>query len=486
MHVLMASSEAVPFAKTGGLADVASGLSKALADAGHQVTLVLPCYRQFISEADRGEPIASVSVNLKNVCAHAGIRRTRIPDTDVDVLLIDQPAYFDRNGLYTESGKDYPDNAERFIFFSRAIFEITQTLVRPDVVHANDWQTALLPPLVAHFRPFYPRIAHVGTVLTIHNMAFHGQFPWWQMELTGMPHRYFNWREMEFYGHLNLLKSGITMADMVTTVSPTYAREICQPEHGFGLDPVLVMRGETLVGILNGVDTHVWNPALDPHIAVRYSPETSLEGKQQCKRALQDELGLASRSEPLLFGMISRLTDQKGLDLITEKIDEILNADVQFVFLGTGDARYEEALRRLQQQYPGRVAAVIGFDDGLAHRIEAGADAYLMPSRFEPCGLNQQYSLMYGTPPIVHAVGGLADSVVDVTDETLAAGTATGFQFFDYNADAFLQTIWRAVGLFTHYHADWEKLIRNGMTHDASWQRSAAEYLDVYERALKH
>lgn len=486
MHVMMVSSEAVPYAKTGGLADVATGLCKALADLGHQVTLVIPCHRRFIPERARGEVVAEVSIDLKHVSMKGGVWRTRLSDSSLDILLIDQPAYFDRDQLYTQNGQDYGDNAERFIFFSRAAFELARTLVRPDVIHANDWQTGLVAALVRHHRESDPRIERLGSVLTIHNMAFHGQFPWWQMELTGLPQQYFNWQQMEYYGHLNLLKTGITMADMVTTVSPTYAREICRPEFGYGLDAALLSRGDALVGILNGVDTDVWNPAVDPHIAARFTPDTVTAGKPECKQALQRELGLHERPEPLLFGMVSRLTDQKGLDLITSKMEEMICADVQFVFLGTGEPWYEEALRQFQHRYPGRVATVIGFDDGLAHRIEAGADAYLMPSRFEPCGLNQQYSLLYGTLPIVHAVGGLADSVVDTTPETLANGTATGFQFFDYHPDAFVAAVWRAVGLFTHYRADWTQVMRHGMLHDSSWRHSAQEYLDVYQRAINH
>lgn len=486
MRILMASSEAVPFAKTGGLADVASGLSRALADEGHDVTLVLPLYRRFIAEPQRGEPVAMVGVDLRHTRVQATIRRTLLPGTSVEVLLVDQPNFYDRRQLYTEKGMDYPDNAERFLFFSRAVLEIAQTLTRPHVVHANDWQTGLIPALVKHGREQGGQFAGIGTVLTIHNMAFHGQFPGWQMELTGLPQHYFNWQQMEYYGHLNLLKTGISMADMVTTVSPTYAREICKPDFGYGLDPLLLMRGSSLVGILNGVDMQEWNPAIDPHLEGRYTVETVREGKAACKRALQQELGLQQRQEPMLLGMISRLTDQKGLDLIVYKADELMQADIQLVFLGTGDRHFEDALRALQGRYPGRVAVQVGFNEGLAHRIEAACDAYLMPSRFEPCGLNQQYSLIYGTPPIVHAVGGLADSVVDASPENIQNGTATGFQFFHYNADAFLDAVWRAVGLFQFNPQDWEKVVQNGMRRDSSWKQSARDYLQVYQRAMSY
>jgi len=484
MRILIASSEAVPFAKTGGLADVATGLSKALASAGHDVTLVIPYHCRFVPEEFRGESIGEMQIDLRNFGIKAAIRRAGLPRSTVEVLLIDQPSFFDRKGLYGSGNTDYPDNAERFIFFSRAVVEVAKTISRPHVIHANDWQTGLVPALVHHERQQLGRLAGTGSVQTIHNMAFHGQFPAWQMELTGLPYHYFNWQQLEYYGHLNLLKGGIAMADMVTTVSPTYAREICRPEFGYGLDPLLLKRGDSLVGILNGVDTEDWNPAGDRHIPACYTSESVHLEKPQCKAALQQELGLDVRSEPLLLGMVSRLTDQKGLDLIATKADEILRADVQLAFLGTGDPYFEKELKSLQERHPGRVSATIGFNEGLAHRIEAGADGYLMPSRFEPCGLNQQYSLLYGTVPLVHAVGGLADSVVDANEHNILAGTATGIQFTSYHPEAFLEAVWRMVGLFSHRRDVWRQIMRNGMTTDVSWRRSAEAYLHVYSRAL--
>jgi starch synthase len=480
----MASSEAVPYAKTGGLADVATGLSKALSAAGHDVTLVLPLYRRLIPEHRRGETVALLDIEMRSTTVKGSIRRSLMPGTHVEILLVDQPTYFDRRHLYTEEGQDYPDNAERFIFFSRAVLEIAQSLTRPHIIHVNDWQTSLVPALIHNERRQGGRFINTGTVLTIHNMAFHGQFAGWQMELTGLPEEYFNWQQMEYYGHLNLLKTGIAMSDMITTVSPTYAREICTPEFGYGLDTLLRQRADRLTGILNGVDVEDWNPESDKLLPARFNQTTVTEGKALCKEQLQEDLGLYPRGESLLLGMVSRLTDQKGLDLITARADEILQADVQMVFLGTGDRHFEDALRNLQQRHPGRVSVRIGFDEQLAHRIEAGADAYLMPSRFEPCGLNQQYSLLYGTLPIVHATGGLADSVVNATAETLASQTATGFVFEHYTPDAFLDAVWRAVGLFKHHRVDWDAMIQNGMKRDASWKYSAGEYLKVYDRAI--
>lgn len=485
MRIMMVASEAVPFAKTGGLADVATGLSKALVAAGHDVALLMPYYRQHIPEDRAGEVVGEVRVDFPGTSIDAKIYETTVPDSSVKVYLIDRPSFFDRSGLYVQDGGDYGDNAERFLFFSRAVVEVAKTLFVPDVIHSNDWQTGLIPGLVLQDREEQGRLTNVATVFTIHNMAFHGQFSSFQMTNTGMRSRYFNWEQLEYFGNLNLLKGGISMADMVTTVSPTYAKEICQPEFGYGLDPVLASRGADLVGILNGVDMNVWNPAVDKKIAQQYDYESYRTGKAACKAALQDELGLPKNPDAMLFGLISRLTDQKGLDLITQKATQILGADVQFAFLGTGDPYYEKLLAELQQEFPEKVAAYIGFDDGLAHRIEAGSDAFLMPSRFEPCGLNQMYSLIYGTPPLVHAVGGLADSVIDAHRHTLDNGTGTGFKFGKYDSDLFLETVSRAVGMFVHHKEDWHKLVINGMTLDCSWNRSAQEYVDVYQSAIE-
>ncbi len=485
MRILLASSEAVPYAKTGGLADVATGLAKALSSAGHDVSLVIPLYRRLIPEQKRGEPVALVNLEMRQLTVRATVRRSLLSGTNVEVLMIDQPTFYDRRNLYTEDGQDYPDNAERFIFFSRAVMEIAQSITRPHIIHCNDWQTALIPALIRNEREVGGRFINTGTVLTIHNMAFHGQFAAWQMELTGLPESYFNWRQMEHFGDLNLLKTGISMADMITTVSPTYAEEICRPEYGHGLDGLLRSRHDRLVGILNGVDLQDWNPEHDAALPQKYDATTVLAGKAACKSALQKELGLEVSPHSFLIGMISRLTEQKGLDLITAEADEILRADVQLAFLGTGDRYFEETLRTLQQRYPGRVAATIGFNEGLAHRIEAGSDAYFMPSRFEPCGLNQQYSQIYGTLPIVHAVGGLADSVTDATPEAQASNTATGFVFHKYTKEAFLDAVWRAFGTYTHYREDWDQMVQNCMARDASWNASAAQYVKVYEQALK-
>ncbi|REJ84434.1 MAG: glycogen synthase GlgA [Planctomycetota bacterium] len=486
MRILIATSEAVPFAKTGGLADVATGLARSLGDLGHEVTLVLPYHRRFVpAEIPVEETGTSVSIRMDERDVSAEIWRARLANTPVDVLLIDQPAYFDRGGLYTESGVDYGDNCERYAFFSRAVMEAARKLeLSPDVIHANDWQTGLIPALLEAKYRQTPTFSKTASIITVHNLAFQGRFPGWCMKYTGLDWKYFNWLQMEFWGDLNLLKTGIVFAQKVTTVSPTYAREICQPEFGCGLDTVLASRSEDLVGILNGVDTSEWNPSVDRHIPQRYSAGSWKAGKAACKRELQRESGLPERPDVPLFGMISRLTDQKGLDLIADVADDFLRNDVQIAFLGTGEAHCEQLVRSLALRAPDKVSAVIGFDEQLAHRIEAGADIYLMPSRFEPCGLNQQYSMAYGTIPIVHAVGGLADSVVDASGPNLMHGRATGFVFHDYAAGPFAGKIRESLRLYDARPTR-QSVVEAGMKRDCSWERSAAEYLDVYRGALE-
>jgi starch synthase len=488
MRIVVASSEAAPFSKTGGLADVASALPKALSQAGHDVALFTPFYPQERARWGGNVPIEptgqSVDVRLSDRVITARILRSTIPGSSAPVFLIDHPPYFDRAGLYQERDRDHRDNSERFIFFSRAVIETIRALgLHPDVIHANDWQTALVPALVRVDGTYHAEFARCATIYTIHNLAFQGQFWHWDMLLTGIDWRHFNWREMEYFGNLNLMKSGVVYADIVTTVSPTYAREIQTPEFGCGLNGVLASRRDDLVGILNGVDTEVWNPATDPLIAERYRLATVHQGKPVCKAHLQERMGLPVRMDVPVFGLISRLTGQKGLDLICDCAADFVALDIQAVFLGSGDPRYEKKLRELAKQTPQKVAVTIGYDEGLSHEIEAGADVFLMPSHYEPCGLNQMYSLIYGTVPIVRAVGGLADSVVDANETNLSNGTANGFSFFDYRSDALFRQMCRAVGLFFDQRT-WRQLMRTGMERDWSWSRSAAEYVNVYQRAL--
>ncbi len=489
MRIVLASSEAVPFSKTGGLADVASALPKALVQGGHDVWLIIPNYSRVQERVVRDGTVritptghdVEVTVGSKTVTGR--ILKSQLPGSNVTVLLIDQPDYFGRAGLYVEGGSDYRDNCERFVFFSRAVMEAVRVLnLRPDVLHANDWQTGLIPALLSIEYEDQAGFERTSSIITVHNMAFQGSFWHWDMLLTGIDWKYFNWKQMEFFDHLNLLKTGIVFADMVTTVSPTYAKEIQTAEFGYGLEGVLRQRGDDLVGILNGVDTDVWNPRTDPHLAAAYSVDSVITGKPACKAQLQSQLKLPPRRDVPLLGMISRMTDQKGFNLLEACADSLLRKDVQICFLGTGDAKYETWAKELAAKHPTKVAAVIGFDDALAHRIEAGSDLFLMPSRFEPCGLNQMYSLLYGTLPVVRAVGGLADTVVDATPENRAAGKANGFRFDNNDPAALADAIDRALTLYQQPDA-WNKVVRTAMQQDWSWSRSAREYVAVYERA---
>ncbi len=488
MRIVVVSSEAVPFSKTGGLGDVAASLPKALAQAGHEVTLILPHYPQQFAKQPDAPPITSMPFSMRIPVGHknvdARVLKGQLPGSNVTVYLIDQPFYFDRKGVYVENEQDYRDNCERFVFFSRAAVEVVRHLnLKPDVIHANDWQTGLVPALVATELRRQPGLDRTATVFTVHNMAFQGRFWHWDMHLTGLDWKYFNWKQMEFFGHLNLLKTGVSFADMVTTVSPTYAREIQTPEYGCGLHGALSSRSSDLVGILNGVDTEIWNPATDPYIAQQYSADSVEIGKAACKAALQQRLGLPVRADVPLFGSVSRMTGQKGFSLIGQCADVLLDQDVQLVFLGSGDPHYEGLLKQLAVSHPDKVSTTIGYNEELSHQVEAGCDVFLMPSEFEPCGLNQMYSLIYGTVPIVRSVGGLADSVVDASDANLAAGAANGFSFHEFRGEVLFWNICRARNLFAD-KPKWRKLQQTGMRRDWSWKHSAAEYVRIYERAL--
>ncbi|MDR7401958.1 MAG: glycogen synthase GlgA [Armatimonadota bacterium] len=476
MKVLFCISEAVPLAKTGGLADVGGALPAALRALGCEVRVVLPRYRGI--EVAGWWRAGSVRVPLGERTVEAVIWDGAMPDTGVPVWLVDQPQLFDRPGLYGDGGSDYPDNLARFACLCRAALDwLPRQQWRPDLVHCHDWQTALIPPLVAS-----GQAPPLPTLLTIHNLAYQGIFPADQFPLTGLPPRMFSVRGLEFWGKVNVLKGGLIYADMLSTVSPTYAREIQTPEFGAGLDGVLRERGADLVGILNGVDYRIWDPAHDPHLPAPYTRE-DLSGKRVCKEYLQREVGLDVRPDAPLVGMVGRLVEQKGIDLVVAAAPEILARGAQLVVLGTGEPRYEQMLQDLARRESGRVAVRIGFDDALAHRIEAGADLFVMPSRYEPSGLNQLYSLRYGTVPVVRRTGGLADSIVDATPDALEAGTATGFVFDAYSPEALATAVARALEVY-RTPALWKRLQRAGMSADFSWQAAARRYLDLYERTL--
>ena len=501
MKVLLAASEVVGFAKTGGLADVAGSLPRALADLGHDCAVFLPLYRCARAAQPTPEPldhVFSVLVGPRQFTAR--LWRSTLPGSKVPVYLVEQPELFDRDdphqgrGLYQFTGPDgqkadYSDTCTRFIFFCRAVLEAFPLVsFWPDVLHANDWQTGLMPVLL---REFYrkqggfslrERYGQIRTLFTIHNIAYQGAFWHWDMMLTGLDWKLFNSRQLEFYGKLNFLKAGIVFADLLSTVSPTYAREIQTPYYGAGLQGVLMERNRELFGIVNGVDYSVWDPAHDPHLAARYDAASLSVGKPVCKAALQRSFGLPPEPRVPLLGMVARLAGQKGFELLAAAGDAILTSGAQLIVLGEGDRKYYLMLKELGERHPGQVAVHLGFDEPRAHQVEAGADAFLMPSLYEPSGLNQLYSMKYGTPPVVRATGGLADTVTDCTPEALASGQATGFRFIPYSAEALLEAVRRALDLYRSRPDDWLRLAQNGMRQDWSWQRSAREYVQLYER----
>ena len=474
MRILFAAPEVVPFAKTGGLADVAGALPKALRELGHDVRIIMPRYRAIDAKKLKLTPRLD-----------GAVLEGRLPNASVPVYFVEQPRLFDRDGLYQDKGADFPDNLERFSAFSQAVLSAIPKLKwQPDVVHCHDWQTALVCAHLGWTASSDRFWRSAGTVLTVHNLAYQGLFPPESWPLTKLPAAHFGIEGLEFYGKINVLKGGLVSADLLTTVSPTYAKEIQTPEVGCGLEGVLASRREALVGILNGIDPDEWNPKTDADLAARYGPG-KMAGKSLCKLALQKQQKLPAQ-QVLVIGMIQRLAEQKGIDIFTQAAEELMGLPVQIVILGTGDPVYHDKLQHLAARYPQTLSVNLRFDNALAHQIEAGADAFLMPSRFEPCGLNQMYSMRFGTVPIVRRVGGLEDTVVDVSPQTLQAGTATGFVFDDYSAPALLEAVKRAVAAFRD-HDLWTALIRHGMQQDFSWDRSARDYVAVYERAItKH
>jgi len=485
LKIAFVTSEAVPYAKTGGLADISGILPEKLSGYGHDVKLFMPRYRQ----VETGFPnlkkvVSGIGCRIKNDIYQADIYSLHDKDSGVEVFFIANDFFFNRQELYREpsTGRDYEDNDDRFVFFCRIVLKfLNQIKWQPDIYHAHDWQAALIPALIKtrySYDSFYNRSA---TVFTIHNLAYQGQFPPESFEKLGIDPEYFSAAgPFEFWGKVNLLKSAVVLSDIITTVSPTYAREIQEMnEFGMGLEGVLKDRSDNLVGILNGVDYSVWSPRKDSLIPHRYFKD-NLSGKKKNKLELLHRCSFPLRTEQPLFGTISRLDNQKGFDIIAEIFDDLMKLDLQFVLLGTGDKRYHQLFTDMSMRYPDRFRAFLQFDNEMAHLIEAGSDIFLMPSRYEPCGLNQMYSLRYGTVPLVRKIGGLADTVDDFDEKTR---TGTGFVFEEYSSEALLKTIKIAVNLFSKKRL-WYKLVKQGMTKDYSWDRSARQYLDVYRRAL--
>jgi starch synthase len=481
-RILFAASEVYPLVKAGGLADVACYLPIALSESGHDIRVVLPAYRGVLDHA--GKLKAYPGRTMSQLNTHFRILETKLPGGNVTVYLVDIPELYDRPGgpYQDQHGLDWPDNALRFAAFCRVIRLLCLGLAGinwvPDILHVNDWHTGLAPALLAadSGRP--------AAVFTIHNLAYQGDFPYTAFRALSLPDDYWSIDALEFYGRMSFIKGGLVYADRLTTVSPEYAREITTPAYGCGMEGLLTARGERLSGILNGVDYRFWDPRHDPMIGHRYWIP-ALEGKQLNKQQLQRELALNQDPGAVVLAHVSRLAWQKGIDMIIDSLPELLrNRHIQLVVLGAGERHYERALLAAAQDMGHRMSVRVGYDEAFAHRIQAGADIMLMPSRFEPCGLTQLYSLRYGTVPVVRRTGGLADTIVDANDTTLASNTATGFHFIRSRPADYLAAIHRAVTLFRNYPLKWKQLMHNGMNQDFGWARSAAEYVSVYDKAL--
>lgn len=475
MRILFAASEALPYAKTGGLADVIEALPRALVKLGHEVAVFLPRYR--------GIKTSSIAVPSMTIPLGSRLRFPAITNGGVHrgvrYFFLDDPFYFDRDGIYGDRNREYPDNADRYTEFCRATIELTKQVWMPDLIHCHDWQTAMIPVLLRSSYGDDPSVQSLPTVFTIHNMGYHGIFPREALERVGLPAAIYHPGGVEFFGNINFLKGGLVYSDYLTTVSRKYAQEIQSSEFGFGLEGVARSRADRLVGILNGVDYSAWSPDRDTLIPAKYSAK-NMAGKRICKQALLEELKLqnGNLNRPVI-GIVSRFADQKGFDLIAQIAAELMQEDLLLAVLGTGDRRYEELFRALATDFPGRVGAVIAYDNRLAHLVEAGSDIFLMPSRYEPCGLNQIYSLRYGTVPVVRATGGLDDTIEPFD---LQHGTGTGFKFVEYSGSALLHAIRQAL----HHFSDegvWNRIQLNGMVKDFSWNTSAAEYAKLYEAA---
>ncbi len=480
LRVMVVASEALPYAKTGGLADVVAALSRALARRECEIHLFHPLYRAVKNRFNDLEHLGDVlHADGTGTPRRIGIYRHR-PFPGITACLISEPSLFDREGIYGGRDGDYGDNDLRFAVFCRAALAAAQRMrLDPHVIHCHDWQSALVPVYLRHRPDCGPALKDVPVLLTIHNLAYQGLFPRRSLRALDLPDRLFHLEGLEFYGKVNVLKGGILCADRIGTVSPRYSREIRTPEFGAGLHGVLRARGGDLVGILNGIDYEVWNPATDPHLPSRYSAD-DLGGKADCKAALLAEFGLDGGSDAPLLATITRLVDQKGLDIALPALPDLLDLGFRYILLGTGSSGYAEKFTSLARAHSGRMSVRIAYDEALSHLIEAGADFYLMPSRFEPCGLNQMYSLRYGTIPIVRAVGGLDDTV---TAFDAASGEGNGFKFSDYSSEALRLKALEAFGVYRRRES-MSRVVANAMGADFSWEHSAGLYLDLYREMI--
>ena len=491
MKILLASSEVVPFAKTGGLADVAGALPRELEKLGHEVVVFMPAYQ--VTRKSNQE-ITSTTINLEipigKELVTGRLLKSSLPQSNVVVYLVDHDEYFGRDALYGENGSDYADNCERFTFFCRSVLESVRLLeLQPELIHCNDWQTGLISALLKCEYSENPLYQNIASLITVHNLAYQGLFDYEKLAMTGLDAKFFNWEQMEFHGRLNLLKTGIAFADSISTVSPTYAVEIQGSEQGCGLEGILKDRVNCLSGILNGIDVAQWNPATDELIPAKFDSNFDIQsgspGKAKCKRELQAEFKFAVDPDVPLIGIVGRLAEQKGWSLILPILRQWLKTvDAQWVILGTGDPDYHHVLNTLHRLHPDKLGLTLGFSNELAHRIEAGADMFVMPSRYEPCGLNQMYSMAYGTVPIVRRTGGLADTVVNATQENIDKNTATGFSFDEFTSAALESAMAKATRMYKEDRSNWNQLVHNGMKRDWSWTASARKYEELYQKTL--
>ncbi|MFZ2061995.1 MAG: glycogen synthase GlgA [Candidatus Binatus sp.] len=480
MKIVIVAAEAAPYAKAGGLADVIGSLPGALKEAGADPSLIVPGYSSIIENVETAPVLRNIPMRFG-----AGIERfsvLRASDSHgVPMYLIDHPGFFRRPGIYGENGNDYPDNMRRFIFFGRAAAIASSEIIAPDISHAHDWHASAVPIAMRADGGLSPMFKQALSVFTIHNLAFQGIGKREDFALLNLDASYFSPAYLEFYGHLNLMKGAIVLCDGASTVSPTYAHEITtDPELGFGLEGVLRDKGENFVGILNGADYHEWNPATDREIAANYTPAKP-DGKRKCTRALRESLGLPNREDWPVVGMVTRMTGQKGVDLLRDALDAVMQLDLQLVMLASGDVELEKFFKDAEKRYPEKLRAIIEFNNATAHRIQAGSNAFLMPSRFEPCGLTQMYALRYGTAPVVRATGGLRDTVSEFDP---ARGTGNGFVFEKFNATEMVAALNRMVTMF-HDHAKWRRLMANCFASDFSWEAAAQQYLDWFTRLRK-
>ncbi len=480
MRILLASSEVFPLAKTGGLADVAGALPKALAKLGVDVRVIMPKYKGI---EEKGFPMNYTGHRVSCAISQRTVDGEIVESqyNGIPIYLVDKEEYYYRDNLYSTQDGDYIDNAERFVFFSKSILEaIKVTGFEPDLIHCNDWQTALVPGFLKTIYRHDPVLSKIATLLTIHNLGYQGLFWHLDWHLLNIGWEYFTPNYLEFYGKINFLKGGIIFTDLLNTVSKKYSEEIQTPEFGSGLDGVLRTRKDDLYGIVNGIDYDEWNPEKDPYIPAKYGVDR-IEDKRACKAELQKAFGLPQNSSVPVISSISRLADQKGFDLVSEAFEQFLSLGVQYILLGTGERKYHELFTRLAEKYPKSFSVRIAYDNAIAHLIEAGSDMFLMPSRYEPCGLNQLYSLKYGTIPIVRAVGGLDDTI---EDDPASPQTRTGFKFYDYTTADMLSAVERALSAYKSPD-EWASMVRRCMEQDFSWKKSAEEYRTLYEKAIQ-